>query len=293
MSDSFFELLNDTDEKNLVDFILKEQVKLTGLCVNKIKEKTENIFDVMVDSVIRGTTSNENSRSGLSGFSAKYLSDYSDNPFLSRFCAKALYYSVAVAEENARMGKIAACPTAGSSGIIPGVFVSYFEEFSPDKADMVNALIVSGEIGRIIALKVAPAGAVAGCQAECGTAAAMAAGGLCYLQKCNLDTIINSVALTVKNVLGLTCDPVAGLVEVPCIKRNAYLAQCAITSFHLASSGIKSIIPADECIDAMAETGAIMSPRLKESSEAGLAVTKTGIRIKDELYKTFGVKNCL
>lgn len=116
MSDSFFELLNDTDEKSLVDFILKEQVKLTGLCVNQIKEKTENIFDVMIDSVIRGTTSNENSRSGLSGFSAKYLSDYSDNPFLSGFALRLFIIPLRLPKKMQEWEKLPLAPPQGHRG---------------------------------------------------------------------------------------------------------------------------------------------------------------------------------
>ena len=145
-----------------------------------------------------------------------------------------------------------------------------------------NGLIVAGEIGRIVSDKVPPAGASAGCQAECGLASSMASAALTFLSGGNTDMVLNSVALALKNILGLTCDPVLGLVEVPCVKRNPFLAQHAITASYLALSGIKSKIPLDEVVDAMKETGLLMSPKLKESSEAGLAVVKSALSFKKD-----------
>ena len=182
------------------------------------------------------------------------------------------------------MGKIVACPTAGSCGILPSTLVAISEDFDYSEKVQIDALITAGEIGRIISNKVALAGAVAGCQAECGTAAAMSAAAICQMRGGTVSQVLNAAALTLKNILGLTCDPVAGLVEVPCVKRNPIMAVLSITAVELALSGVESKIPIDEVIDAMEQTGALMSPTLKESSQAGLATTKTGMEVQKRVF---------
>ena len=183
------------------------------------------------------------------------------------------------------MGKIVACPTAGSCGIVPAVLVAVSEEYNITEDEQINALITAGGIGAIISNKVQLAGAVAGCQAECGVAAAMCAGALAQMLGGSISEIINAVALAMKNLLGLTCDPVCGLVEVPCVKRNPILAIHAVTSTELALAGIESKIPLDEVIDAVRQTGQLMSPMLKESSLAGLATTKTALKLKEKIFE--------
>ena len=197
---------------------------------------------------------------------------------------KIIEYALATSEENIRMGKIVACPTAGSCGILPAALVAVSEEFNHSEREQLNALITAGEIGRIISIKVSLAGAVAGCQAECGVASAMSAAAVCQMRGGNVSQILNATALALKNLLGLTCDPVAGLVEVPCVKRNPFLAVHSITAVELALSGIESKIPIDEVIDAMEQTGALMSPTLKESSQAGLATTKTALEVQKQVF---------
>ena len=197
---------------------------------------------------------------------------------------KIVEYALATSEENIRMGTIVACPTAGSCGILPAALIGVSRQYNYSETEQLNALITAGEIGRIISIKVALAGAVAGCQAECGTASAMAAAAVCQLRGGSVKQILNASALALKNLLGLTCDPVAGLVEVPCVKRNPFLAVHSITAVELALSGVESKIPFDEVVDSMAQTGALMSPMLKESSQAGLATTKTGLKIKAQVF---------
>ena len=182
------------------------------------------------------------------------------------------------------MGKIVACPTAGSCGIVPSVLVAVSEERNISEKEQMDALITAGMIGAIISNKVQLAGAVAGCQAECGVAAAMCAGALTQMLGGNINQIIQATALAMKNLLGLTCDPVCGIVEVPCIKRNPILAIHAVTSSELALAGVESKIPLDEIIDAVKQTGQLMSPMLKESSLAGLAVTKTALELKEKIF---------
>lgn len=282
MLSTFEEFKNKFQEFIDPEIILKEQAFLCGIKQDELKNKIFDIFSSMKTAIKNGLNSNELSKSGLSGDNTSKLINNGNLGLISNFSKKAILYSFATIEENARMGKIAACPTAGSSGIVPGVLVAYMEEFNKTDDEIVNALIVAGEIGRIVSDKVPPAGASAGCQAECGLASSMASAALTFLSGGNTDMVLNSVALALKNILGLTCDPVLGLVEVPCVKRNPFLAQHAITASYLALSGIKSKIPLDEVVDAMKETGLLMSPKLKESSEAGLAVVKSALSFKKD-----------
>lgn len=282
MLSTFEEFKNKFHEFIDPEIILKEQAFLCDIKQDELKNKIFDIFSSMKTAIKNGLNSNELSKSGLSGDNTSKLINNSNLGLISNFSKKAILYSFATIEENARMGKIAACPTAGSSGIVPGVLVAYMEEFNKTDDEIVNALIVAGEIGRIVSDKVPPAGASAGCQAECGLASSMSSAALTFLSGGNTDMVLNSVALALKNILGLTCDPVLGLVEVPCVKRNPFLAQHAITASYLALSGIKSKISLDDVVDAMKETGLLMSPKLKESSEAGLAVVKSALSFKKD-----------
>lgn len=290
MIETFLELKNLSQNNFLPDFILKNQADETSMTREELVLHIENIANSMIESVNVGLKSSKISNSGLSGGNTSLLLNFNEQNILSPLVKKAMVYALSVIEENASMGKIAACPTAGSSGIVSGVLIAAYEEFKKTKSDLINSLVVAGETGRIISLKMPLAGAVAGCQAECGAASAMAASGLAFMLGYDIDTIFNAISLALKNILGLTCDPVAGLVEIPCVKRNAFLASHAITSVFLAAAGIKSYIPLDDVVDAMRETGELMNPKLKESSEAGLAVTKTGVEIKNSLYEKWHKK---
>jgi len=237
-------------------------------------------------SIETGKNSNEKAISNWCGDDCERVQKYyqSSSAIFGVVFQKIITYSLATIEENLRMGKIVACPTAGSCGIVPAVLVAISEEQNISEVEQINALITAGMIGAIISNKVQLAGAVAGCQAECGVAAAMCAGALTQLLGGNLNQIINAIALAMKNLLGLTCDPVCGLVEVPCVKRNPILAIHAVTSSELALAGVESKIPLDEIIDAVKQTGQLMSPMLKESSLAGLATTKTALELKEKIF---------
>ena len=182
------------------------------------------------------------------------------------------------------MGRIVACPTAGSCGIVPAVLVAVSEERQVPESKQINALLTAGMIGLLVSYKVKLAGAVAGCQAECGVASAMAAGAVCVMLGGSADEIVQAATLALKNILGLTCDPVCGLVEVPCIKRNAFLAVHAVTAAELALCGVESKIPIDEVVDTLRVTGQLMSPLLKETSQGGLAKTKTALELEKKLF---------
>ena len=203
----------------------------------------------------------------------------------SDFTALAMEKALKMGESNACMKRIVAAPTAGSCGVIPAVFISYEKLYDVYEDDVVKALFIAAGIGAVIAENASIAGASGGCQAEIGSASAMAAAGLTFLQDGDVDKIVNASALALKSMLGLTCDPVCGLVEVPCIKRNVTGAVNAITASQMSMAGIKSVIPPDEVIESMKRIGDNMPACLKETSKEGLAITKTAENIKNKLDK--------
>ena len=201
------------------------------------------------------------------------------------FVGMVMEKALKMGESNACMRRIVAAPTAGSCGVIPAVFISYETYFKALEDDMVKALLIASGIGAVIAENASIAGASGGCQAEIGSASAMAAAGLTFLQGGDSMQIVNSSALALKSMLGLACDPVCGLVEVPCIKRNVAGAMNAITAAQMSMAGIKSVISPDEVIDSMQRIGAAMPSSLKETAREGLAITPTAELIKRELDK--------
>ena len=201
------------------------------------------------------------------------------------FVGMVMEKALKMGESNACMRRIVAAPTAGSCGVIPAVFISYETYFKALEDDMVKALLIASGIGAVIAENASIAGASGGCQAEIGSASAMAAAGLTFLQGGDSLQIVNSSALALKSMLGLACDPVCGLVEVPCIKRNVAGAMNAITAAQMSMAGIKSVISPDEVIDSMQRIGVAMPSSLKETAREGLAITPTAELIKRELDK--------
>ena len=197
-------------------------------------------------------------------------------PFMGLVIEKALK----MAESNACMKRIVAAPTAGSCGVLPAVLLSCEKKLDYGKDAIVKSLFVAAGIGQIIAQRASIAGAQGGCQAEIGAASAMAAGALTYLRGGSLDQIYQAAALALKGLLGLVCDPVAGLVEVPCVKRNVIGAVNAVSSSDMAIAGIRSFIPVDQVIDAMDEIGRNMPEQYRETSKGGLAVTPAGKNVR-------------
>ena len=286
---TFEELIKESSSKNkkIYELIQEQEAQEADVEVEVVRQKVKLNIDTMRSTIKTGIVSQEKAISNWCGDDCvKLQKRYSkQNALFGKLFEKIITYSLATIEENLRMGKIVACPTAGSCGIVPAVLVAVSEEYNITEDEQINALITAGGIGAIISNKVQLAGAVAGCQAECGVAAAMCAGALAQMLGGSISEIINAVALAMKNLLGLTCDPVCGLVEVPCIKRNPILAIHAVTSAELALAGIESKIPLDEVIDAVRQTGQLMSPMLKESSLAGLATTKTALKLKEKIFE--------
>lgn len=284
-----FEQLLDTannENKKIYEVFLDQESQLSEKSIKTIREMMRENLQAMYWAIRHGMESSELSLSGLSGEDSNKIKtryEKHDNLPFGKLFGRILSYSIAIMEENLRMGKIVACPTAGSCGIVPSTIIAYSEKFEFCSERQIDSLITAGGVGELIAQKVSLAGAVAGCQAECGAAGAMAASALTELLCGSNKQILNAAALALKNTLGLTCDPVAGLVEIPCVKRNGFLAIHAVTASEMALSGIESAIPLDEVIDAMQQTGMLMSPLLKESSDGGLATTKTGLAITKRL----------
>lgn len=226
------------------------------------------------DSMYDGTLRSASNKAGGDGGLLHSYNESGKNicgPFMGKVMEKA----IKMGESNACMRRIVAAPTAGSCGVLPAVLLSYEEDFDVAEDDMVKAMYVAAGIGKVIAENAFIAGAAGGCQAEIGSASAMAAGALAFLQGGDSSAIINAATLSLKNFLGLVCDPVAGLVEVPCIKRNSYGAVNAVTSAQLSLAGIKSAIAPDDVVDSMRRIGNQLPASLKETSCGGLAITES------------------
>ena len=253
----------------------------SGAPEDALLTKVREMLGVMRSSVKQGLEAGKRSRSGLSGGDAAKVAGAPASRRLpgNALLSKAVAYALSAAEVNASMGKIVAAPTAGSCGVIPGTFFAFAEtDPSCSDDDLVDALCAAGLVGQVIGEKASLSGAQAGCQAECGAAAAMAAAGLTQLRGGSPEDCIHAAALALKGLMGLVCDPVAGLVEIPCIKRNATSAAVALSAAEMALAGVRSRIPPDEVISAMAQVGRAIPLSLRETAQGGLAVTPTGLR---------------
>lgn len=241
-------------------------------------------WQVMEESLKRGLTNYEKSVSGLTGGDAVKLYAYRQHGYTGEAVLSAAASAVGVSEVNAVMGRIVACPTAGSCGIVPAAIYAAAEKNGNNIDEIVDALFTASGIGMVVEANASIAGAYGGCQAECGTAAGMAAGALVQLAGGTPEIVGNAVALAIKNLLGLACDPVAGLVEVPCVKRNGFIAVHAMVAADMAMAGVQSVISVDDVIDAMNRIGRSMPSSIKETAEGGLATTKTGLRLTKEIF---------
>lgn len=276
-----------TEEKlSIGELMLQEQSRESGRPKEEEFRKMSEYWDIMKEAVRRGITEDTTSRSGLTGGDAKRVMQRIENgePSLGEHAARTMAYALAVSEVNASMGRIIATPTAGSCGIIPGVFVSSQERFGWSDEQMTYALFAAGAIGYVIANNSFVSGAEGGCQAEVGSAIGMAAGALAELRGGTPEQAVHAVGLALKNTLGLICDPVAGLVEVPCIVRNGFGAVTALAASDMALAGVRSVIPSDEVIQVMLEVGTKMPEKHRETAKGGLAQTPTGRKIMQDLY---------
>lgn len=286
--DSLAELVAAAEAENMTlsAFILKDQAAISEKNEEELFENMAHALQVMKESVEDGLDPVKRSASGLTGGDAFKMNEAVKNGrnICGSFFGKAMVKALAVSQTNACMGRIVASPTAGSCGILPSALLTLAEERNiPDK-DLVMALFTASAVGIVIATNASVAGAAGGCQAECGAASAMAAAAMVELCGGTPKQCEHACAIALKNILGLVCDPVAGLVEIPCIKRNAGGVGNAMVAAELALAGIESHIPADEVIVAMKKVGDTMSPALKETAEGGLACTPTGKKLCEKVF---------
>ena len=273
-----------TAKKEFWQIIIKDDMKEQGTSFEVSFAKMKDMYlamknaDKNYDPALR-------SASGLSGGDGAKLEEFKKqkNRLLGDFMTEVMEKAVKMGESNACMKRIVAAPTAGSCGIIPAVLLTYEKQCNVSEEKIVQALFVAAGIGEVIAQNACISGAQGGCQAEIGSSSAMAAGALTSLDGGTNDDILNSVALALKSMLGLTCNPVAGLVEVPCIKRNVSGAVNAVVASQMTKAGVKSAIPADEVIDSMGRIGKLIPACLRETGEDGLAATPTGLTIMQKM----------
>lgn len=275
-----------SQEKSLAELMLKVEQENTDRNRDEILSILDRDLKVMKHSVEEGIQGVK-SVTGLSGFDAKRMDTYlkgkhgiSGSPVL-----KAVRNAIAVNEVNAKMGIICATPTAGSAGVLAGTLVAVSEELSLSHEDQLDYLLDAGAFGLVIANNAGIAGAEGGCQEEVGTASAMAAAAIVIAAGGTVEQASAAVAIDLQNIMGLICDPVAGLVEVPCVKRNAMGASQAMVSADMALSGMTSIIPTDEVIEAMRKVGLRMPLTFRETAEGGLAATPTGRQLQHKIFK--------
>ena len=269
----------------LHEIVIKREMQDSQKSRAEIMLSMQTNWQVMQASIERGIKNTEKSLSGLTGGDAKKLYAYRQRGYMGQEVLSAAAYAVGISEVNAVMGRIVACPTAGSCGIVPAALYAAKMERNVSDEAIVNALFTAAGIGMVIDQNASIAGAAGGCQAECGTAAGMAAAALVELAGGNPRQIGNAVALSIKNLLGLVCDPVAGLVEVPCVKRNGFAVIEAMLAADMSMAGIDSVIPVDEVIDAMNRIGKALPKSLRETSEGGLATTATAQAIEKRIYR--------
>jgi L-serine dehydratase len=253
----------------------------------EIRRKMKLSLDVMKTNIKNGIASEEPSIGGLIGQNAAKMARYleSRQAYGGPVMGRAVAYSLAITEENARMKRIVACPTAGASGVVPGCLIAAGEVFGYTQEQLLDGLFNASAIGIIIANNSSISGAEGGCQAEVGTASAMAASALTELAGGDVEACFHAAAFALKNLLGLVCDPVAGLVEVPCSKRNAVGVANAIAAADMACAGVQSVIPFDEVVLAMKEVGCALPATLRETAKGGIAASRTAREIKKKMSR--------
>lgn len=282
------ELISSANKRNLTigKLMLETEAEQTGRSESEILTQMKQQFEVMEEAVRKGIQEPIRSKSGLTGGDAYKVSEYlkHGDTFIHPETLKTMAYALSVSEVNAGMGRIVATPTAGSAGILPAVLVYALESGRYAQEQIILSLMTAAAIGLVIANSASISGAAGGCQAEVGSATAMAAGALVEIAGGTPEQVGHAVGLALKNSLGLVCDPVGGLVEIPCIIRNGLHAITALAAADMALAGVKSIIPPDEVIQIMHEVGTEMPVSLRETGIGGIAGTPTGKKLKEQVY---------
>lgn len=275
----------ELENKKIHEIMIEQEMAISKRSCGDIFADMEKNLVVMEEAVERGLNG-VSSPTGLTGMDAVKLKEYiaRGNTLSGDLLLDAVSKAVATNEVNAAMGLICATPTAGSAGVVPGTLFAVKNQLNPSREDMVNFLFTTGAFGFVVANNASISGAAGGCQAEVGSAAAMAAAAIVEMAGGTPQQSAHAFSICLKNMLGLVCDPVAGLVEVPCVKRNAAGASNAIVSADMALAGIESRIPTDEVIEAMYKIGQTMPSALRETGRGGLAGTKTGQEMKERIF---------
>lgn len=275
----------EKEEKLISEIMIEQEIMMTNRSRDDIMAQMDRNLTVMEEAVEKGLRGVQ-SVSGLTGGDAVLLQAYIEkgNSLSGQLLLDAVSKAVATNEVNAAMGTICATPTAGSAGVVPGTLFAVKNQLNPTREQMVRFLFTSGAFGFVVANNASISGAAGGCQAEVGSAAAMAAAAIVELAGGTAQQSSEAFAITMKNMLGLVCDPVAGLVEVPCVKRNAMGAANAVVAADMALAGVTSRIPCDEVIGAMFEIGQSMPGALKETAKGGLAATPTGKWLEKKIF---------
>lgn len=262
--------------------VIRYEIEQKGRSEKQIWEGLSRAYEVMKEAVRTGLEEEMSTKSGMVENAGKKVYQHQTH-VLSNTFRRLVARTLAAKEVNSCMGRVVAAPTAGASGILPGTLVTLQEIHHLEDRKILECLLVGAGIALIIEQNASLAGAVGGCQAETGSAAAMAAGAIVYALEGSVDQVFNAVAITIQCMLGLVCDPVAGLVEVPCIVRNASAAVIAYSSAQMAIADVSGIIPVDECVQALGEVGQSLEDRYKETALGGLAATPTGMKIAEKI----------
>lgn len=284
------ELLEQTKKHKMPisEVVINYEMNFSDMTKKQVIARMKKRLKVMqeaIDSILKHP---QKSISGMSGDATPQMKKAlrSSKMILGKYALKALTYALATGENNASMGCITAFPTAGAAGVVPAVLFTTAEKFKLKEEDILKGLFTASGIGMIIAENATLAGAEGGCQAEIGSSTAMGAAAITEMRGGTPKQCLNAAALALKNLLGLTCDPVGGMVEVPCIKRNALAAVHTLGASDLAIARVESFVPFDQVVEAMANIGKLISPKLRETSLGGLAVTKTA----KQMEKKLGIK---
>ncbi|CAH0183738.1 MULTISPECIES: L-serine ammonia-lyase, iron-sulfur-dependent, subunit alpha [Peribacillus] len=277
--------LAESKQKRISTLMIEQEMEVTGKSREEIIRQMGVNLDVMEQAVEKGLQG-VRSVSGLTGGDAVLLQNYikSGNSLSGELLLDAVSKAVATNEVNAAMGTICATPTAGSAGVVPGTLFALQNKLKPNREQKIEFLFTAGAFGFVVANNASISGAAGGCQAEVGSASGMAAAAIVEMAGGTPAQSAEAMAITLKNMLGLVCDPVAGLVEVPCVKRNAMGAANAMVAADMALAGITSRIPCDEVIDAMYKIGQTMPAALRETAQGGLAATPTGRELEAKIF---------
>ncbi|WP_448375164.1 L-serine ammonia-lyase, iron-sulfur-dependent, subunit alpha [Fervidobacterium sp.] len=280
----FSELLEicKNTELELSEIVLAQEMIETGRDPEKVKEYLKRLLEVMIEEAEKNFGKRFETLTGLTGDYAYKLANVRPK-MMSEFNYVATIVALSMGESNASMGRIVACPTAGSCGVVPGAAYALWKVEKADFNDLLKAFIVASGIGNVVAKRATLSGAAGGCQAEIGTATAMASGLLTYYYSKEPVKVGYAAALALKALMGLVCDPVGGFVEVPCVKRNGNAVNVAIASSEMALAGIESVIPFDEVVEAMYQVGKALPESLRETGIGGIAGTKSAQEIVEKI----------